>query len=162
MKYPLCTRVIQLAPAEGYSGAFGPFSVLACGQKKYPRYTRVIQLAPAEGYSRTTCPFVILASGQRKYPRYARVIQRASRGYFRGPRPLQSFGLWLKEIPSLHSGYSASSYGGLFRELHSGYSSSSCRLRPLQSFGLRPKEIPSLRSGYSASSCEVPVVMGHP
>ena len=49
-EYPRYAWFIQLAPAEGYSGAFGPFSLLACGQKKYPRYAWFIQLDPVEGY----------------------------------------------------------------------------------------------------------------
>ena len=59
-EYPRYTRFIQLAPAEGYPGAHGPFSLLACGQKKYPRYARVIKLAPTEGYSGFFGPFSFL------------------------------------------------------------------------------------------------------
>ncbi|MCP4139981.1 MAG: hypothetical protein GY755_06775, partial [Chloroflexi bacterium] len=60
-EYPRYARFIQLAPAEGYSGAFGPFSLLAFGQKRYPRFARVIQLAPVEGYSWAFGPFSLLA-----------------------------------------------------------------------------------------------------
>ena len=76
-EYPHYARVLQLGPAEGYSGAFGPFSLLPCGQKKYPCSARVIQLAPAEGYSGAFGPFNLLACGQKKYPRCARVVQLA-------------------------------------------------------------------------------------
>ena len=59
-EYPRYARFIQPAPAEGYSGAFGPFTLLACGQKKYPYCTLVNQLAPAEGYTGAFGPFSLL------------------------------------------------------------------------------------------------------
>ncbi len=76
-------RGLRLPPAQGYSGAVGPFSLLACGQKKYPHCARVIQLAPAVG------PFSLLVCGQKKYPRCARVIQLAPAF---GPFSLLAFG----------------------------------------------------------------------
>ncbi len=65
-EYPRYTRFIQLVPVEGYSGALGTFSLLACGQKKYPYYARVLQLGPVEGYSGAFGPFSLLACGQKK------------------------------------------------------------------------------------------------
>ena len=63
-EYPRYARFIQLAPAEGYSGTFGPFSLLATGQKKYPCYAWFIQLAPVESYSEAFGPLILL---QRAY-----------------------------------------------------------------------------------------------